>query len=346
MFALKAAGRLTNASSQLSTRSTILRYLSTEPSAQDGPVNPHEAQSKERSRSIRKVSEEGGAHSQLIALAVKNTAARAAGGQGQGAVSRDQRLAQAKRQLERRKNQQQQGQSNSSSPRNNNRERSRQPRSGGKGGGGESSASSPDAALALLRGNAQQRLFNPRFNSSPLNNNSRFPSSGGPRPPRRNSPGGSSSASPSSPKSKGPRNKSPRQYKSSSSSSSSVFSAEDTKPLVPPPQVSYPSINLAQLLRADLAAKTLQVRRSVDTTTGQSNGGEDSEDPKVREQTRKVLNGDYSQWSQVGGRGGGDKKKGGGGDGALEHAKDLLSRNPSVGLKGREVFINKLKEVL
>ncbi|GAA5950253.1 hypothetical protein JCM3765_004256 [Sporobolomyces pararoseus] len=337
MFALKAMPRLTNASSQLSTRSTILRYLSTEPAPQDGPVNVHEAQSKERSRSIRKVSEEGGAHSQLIALAVKNTAARAAGGQGQGqgqgSVSKEQRLAQAKRQLERRKTQQQQqGQSNSSSapssPRNDNRERSRQPRTGG----GDSPSSD---ALALLRGNAQQRLFNPRFNSSPLNN-SRSPSSGGPRPPRRNSPG--SSASASSPKSKGPRNKSPRQSKPSSSSSSSVFSVEDTKPLVPPPQVSYPSINLAQLLRADLAAKTLQVKRSVDNT---QLDGENSEDPKVREQTRKVLNGDYSQWTQVGG----DKQKKGG-DGALEHAKDLLSRNPSVGLKGREVFINKLKEVL
>jgi hypothetical protein len=328
MFALKVAPRLTTASSQL-PKSSILRYLSTEASQPDTAGDVHQTQGKERQRSIRKVSEEGGAHSQLVALAVKNTAARQAGS-GSGGVSKEQRLAQAKRQLERRKAEQSvagpksPSSSSNQAPRNNNRN---QPRSATGGGGSPAISDS----LALLRGNAQQRPFNPRFPSSNENR--------GPRPPRRNSPPSSSSASSSSPKSKSKQPR--RQSKSSSSSSSgSIFSAEDTKPLVPPPQVAYPSINLAQLLRADLAAKTLQVKQSVDSATKNSELDENSEDPKVREQTRKVLNGDYSQWTQqAGGSGKKDKE-------ALEHARNLLARNPSVGLKGREVFINKLKEAL
>ncbi|GAA5914965.1 uncharacterized protein JCM6883_001779 [Sporobolomyces salmoneus] len=325
MISFKAVTRLASTSSPI--RSIPLRYLSTEPTSE--AVDSHIAQSKERQRSIRKVSEEGGAHSQLVALAVKNTANRAA--QGSGSVSKEQRLAQAKRQLERKKAEHQGGNSGASStsssgPRSfTNRNQSRS--QAGGGGGGQQSAE----AMALLRGNAQQRPFNPRF---PAASNDRSP-----RPPRRNSPSSSSSSASSKPSSKGPKGPR-RQQKSSSSSSSSIFSAEDTKPLVPPPQVPYPSINLAQLLRADLAAKTLQVKRSVDSTTKNSELDENSQDPKVREQTRKVLNGDYSQWAEgQNGKKEGEKE-------ALGHAKNLLARNPTIGLEGREVLINKLKEVL
>ncbi|GAA5884467.1 hypothetical protein JCM16303_005095 [Sporobolomyces ruberrimus] len=320
MFALKAVTRLVPTSSQVAiSRTSVARYLSTDAPSEN--VDIHTQQGKERARSIRKVSEEGGAHSASIALAVKNTAARA----DRPPVSKEQRKEQAKRQFARKKPDQTKAGSSptqSSRPRTND---SNEPQQSQKPAGGLSTSDS----LSLLRGNAKQRPFNPRFPPSSSLSGDRSS-----RPPRFNSPSSSSSSSPKSKQQqKGSNGPKLKRRERSASSPSSIFSAEDTKPLAPPPQVSYPSINLAQLLRADLAAKALQVKHSV----SKAELNEDSEDPKVREQARKVLSGDYSQWSRG--------EKGEKGE-AVQHASTLLSRNASVGLEGREVFINKLKEVL
>lgn len=330
MFALKAVTRLASTSSQLSlSRSTALRHLATEPT-RDAP-DSHELQSKERQRSIRKVSEEGGAHSQLVALAVKNTAARANNARaGQAPASKEDRLAQAKRQFERRKAQSaSEGRETLVSSAG--RPRSQPARGGDARPRGGAAGASADA-VSLLRGNARERPFNPRFPNASGDR--------GPRPPRRNGPPSSGGPNAANAK-KSPRGAKPARKAAAGAGAKSVFSAEDLKPLVPPAEVAYPSINLAQLLRADLAAKALQVKRSVDTATVESHLDENSQDPKVREQARKILNGDYSHWSSSR-----DGKDGTRGTDAVEHATDLLARNPTIGLKGRQAFINKLKEHL
>ena len=338
MFALKAASRFTATSSQLSNLSrSISRSLSTEstPASQDS----HEAQGRQRERSIRKVSEEGGAHSQLIALAVKNTEkGQAKPNKAGGAQTKEARLEQAKRQMERRKNENKSTDSLSSSP------RTPRPSSGSSQGQSrlgsnlsnrrpqQQQPSQPQRTatdpISLLRGNAERRPFNPRFPSY---------STPGDRPPR------SQSSSPRSPRSS-PSSKSGSKPKGgnrrqNSSSPTSNFSAEDTKPLEPPSGIAYPSVNLAQLLRADLAAKALQVKQAV----GQGLLDEDAETQEAREHARKVMSGDYSQWSKESSEG---KEGKGKGKKAVEHARTLLARNASVGLEGREAFMSKLKEVL
>ncbi|GAA5836752.1 hypothetical protein JCM5353_006888 [Sporobolomyces roseus] len=338
MFALKAATRFPTTSSQLSNLSrSISRPLSTD--STPTPPNIHETQSRERERSIRKVSEEGGAHSQLIALAVKNTEkGQTKSAKVGGPQTKEARLEQAKRQMERRKSETKSNDSPSSSP------RTPRPSSGSPQGqprlGSNLSNRRPQQQqqqpqrsatdpISLLRGNIERRPFNPRFPSS---------SPSGDRPPR------SQSSSPRSPRS-GPSSKSGSKPKGggnrrqTSSSPTSNFSAEDTKPLEPPSGIAYPSVNLAQLLRADLAAKALQVKQAV----GQGLLDEDAETQEAREHARKVMSGDYSQWSKESSEGKDTKGKG---KKAVEHARTLLARNASVGLEGREAFMSKLKEVL
>ncbi|GAA5941497.1 uncharacterized protein JCM15063_006117 [Sporobolomyces koalae] len=337
MFALKAASRLPATSSQLSlTRSTLVRHLATEPSADS--VSVHEVQGRERQRSIRKVSEEGGAHSQLINLAVKHTAARA--NPLGGSTTKESRLEQARRQLQRKKAEQAQA-SGAPSPSPSAQRAGNNPRpfSPRRPQGSSTEESRQPArvnpatdALALLRGTAERRPFNPRFPNSPAVG-ARAPRTS----PRRNGPNSSNSKPGNNNNNKNRNARRPNSKQGGAASGG--FSAADTQPLVPPAGVSYPSINLAQLLKADLATKALQVRQVVGAA-----GLADSDNQQERELARKVLSGDYSQWTAVEStQGKGKTNKEGS---AVEHARTLLTRNPSVGLEGREVILDKLKQVL
>ncbi|GAA6063200.1 hypothetical protein JCM10212_000502 [Sporobolomyces blumeae] len=375
MFALKAANRFASTSSQLcAARSALARHLSTEPSSTAEAHDVHVVQGKERERSIRKVSEEGGATAQLVALAVKNTQAS----------TKEARIEQAKRQMNRKRSEQGRIESaeRANAPAPASAPSPRRPSTGPR------EHSSPDRrsergldALSLLRGSADRRPFTPRGSPGSSRLNPRVPAGsargpgtggggGGPRPPRRaggpnlnkKGPGGGGGGA-------------NRRSGSTKKAAGSIFSPEDVKPLVPPEGVSYPRVNLAQLVRADLAAKAVQVKHAV----GQGgvvglDAAEDSDDAHRRREARKVLTGDYSNWVQGGststssstgpaaqGQGGGDKKVKKGGNHknkqqqqgasdkaseAVEHATSILARNPSVGLEGRKVFLDKLKESL
>ncbi|GAA5873516.1 hypothetical protein JCM1840_005951 [Sporobolomyces johnsonii] len=333
MFTVKAATRVlasSTPSAQVSLpRSALARYLSSDaPAPPAAPQNSHEAQASARPRSLRQVNEEVGSTAQLVALAVKNTLAGKPLPQ-RPAMSRDQRLEQARRQFARRTPQGEgegEGQKAEGAPareggqlRQPARRDDRRPNRGegeatGSGLGASLSSRRPERgvdAIALLRG-SNARRGPPRSPSSGSPRGDR-PSPSGPRPPRRpdfNKRGKRPSAAFQQP------------------------SEADMKPLVPPASVVYPSANLAQLLRADLAAKTLQFKAAIGSGVDVN-----AESQKEREGARKILSGDYSRWIATG-------KALTGNAGAVEHARRLLAANPSMGLEARETILNKVREAL
>lgn len=341
MSLLRAASRsLAPSPSSLSAPRLISRAYSTEQSSptDQAPSDTHRTQRAPRTRSLRQVSEGGGAQAKLIALAVSNTAKSGAAALVNGGHEPRPHL-------------QRQRSENGGRPRQTGPRPPRQPRTapvdgellegtpsagvprfevGGGGGEGQqlrrprrSPSESQDSVLGAALSSRRSSLSpeaaalrrSPRSSfdsaSSPRDNN------GAPRKPR----------DPSS-RPKGPR----RDAKSSGPKPSSVFSADEAKALNIPTSVRTPSANLANLLRADLAARTLQVKAAV----GAELSNENAEKQEDREQARKVLGGDYSIWSEAGGVKGD----------ALEHARSILRGNPSVGLSGREALLSKVKEVL
>ncbi|GAA5821349.1 hypothetical protein JCM11251_004582 [Rhodosporidiobolus azoricus] len=344
MSLLRAASRALAPSSCLSQTSLpalVSRSYSTEPS--QPAQNPHTAQRAARTRSLRQVSEQGGAMGKLIDLAVRNTAQA---GEQAGAMRQ-------------RREGQQQGQAQ-------NRQRGE-----GNNGGAPRPPRSPrqrtPAAVdgALLEGSSeapvrqqqqQQQQRRPRrsTDSTPRTNlgsslSSRrstpssseasalreggFRSSTRPFPPRNRD-----GASPSSPAG-GPRKPRaplrPKQARPARPSLSASFSAEDTKPLDLPSSVRTPSANLARLLKDELARKTLQVKAAV----GEKVVNEDAETAEAREAARKILGGDYSVWAEAG-------KEAANGSKGAEHARGILKLNPSVDIVGREALLSKVKEAL
>lgn len=99
----------------------------------------------------------------------------------------------------------------------------------------------------------------------------------------------------------------------------------------------YPSLDLAALISADLASRTLSLKKN-----------DDHEDQAVRLQARAERKGDYSRWvpASEGEEGGDKKKKATKQEKVVQHASGLLSANPSVGLEGRELVLSKLQEAL
>lgn len=335
MFSLKAATRVlasSTPSAQVSLpRSALARYLSSHTSAPPAaPQNSHVTQASARPRSLRQVGEEGGLTAQLVAQAVKNTLAQPPE-KPQPPMSKEQRLEQARRQFARRTPQQGGGGSEkaegaAAAPareggelRQSARRDDRRPYRGDveatrSGLGASLSSRRPERgadAIALLRGSTARRGPSPSSSSSGSPRGDRPPRSG-PRPPRR-------------PDFKRAKRSSP---------ASQRFSEADMKPLVPPSSVAYPSANLAQLLRADLAAKALQVKAAIGSGVDVN-----AESQQERERARKVLSGDYSRWIAAG-------KALAGNEGAVEHARRLLAANPSIGLEARETLLNKVREAL
>ncbi|GAA6031678.1 hypothetical protein JCM8097_001929 [Rhodosporidiobolus ruineniae] len=356
MYPVRAASRLlapSSSSAQLSLPRLLTRALSTEPTPEPAqkPRNPHVEQRAARTRSLRQVSEAGGATAKLVALAVGNTA-QAAEGQQQGQQRHQRRL---------RPQQQQQGEAvegeGAVAPRRTFRQRQqtaevdasllegdgaaaptpsqqvkrphpRRPQGGSNLGSSLSarrSSLSPEAR-ALRESGA------PRF--------SRGPAGGPGRPGARAGPGGASGPAGARKPRPPMRPKLPR--RAPGAGASSIFSAQDTAPLPSPPSVvAVPRANLQQLLRAELAAKQKAVKAAA-VGSGLS-VDENAAKQADRDAARKVLGGDYSRWVEAGkevAKGAQGKEQ------ALEQARGVLALNPSVGIAGREALLSKVKEAL
>ncbi|GAA6002147.1 hypothetical protein JCM10207_003097 [Rhodosporidiobolus poonsookiae] len=340
-MSLRTAARALFASpSQLSLPRSLARALSTEATpapAQQQKENPHQAQRQARTRSLRRVTEEGGATAKLVQLAVNNSANaelanNALGGQAQRRTPRFGARPQQPRE---------EGDAPASFPR---RPHPRQPRSDGQqqsreGGEGsearpflayrrrqQGGANGPSSSLgsslssrradfspearALRTGGGAASRFAPRGAGGP-----------GARPPARGPPR--------------PRVQRPRQ---SGASADSAWSKADTDPLDVPSDVRVPKANLVQLLRAHHASKQREVKAAVGA--GVDVNAEKQED---RERARQVLGGDYSAWAEAGKEiAKAEKGKGK----ALEHARGILTLNPSVSIAGRAALLNKVKEAL
>ncbi|GAA5898423.1 hypothetical protein JCM8208_006979 [Rhodotorula glutinis] len=121
------------------------------------------------------------------------------------------------------------------------------------------------------------------------------------------------------------------------------WSAEATRPLTPPSTVRYPSANLAQLLRADLASKAVQLKCSLG---GDKVVNEDADSREERDQAKKLLGGDYSLWLDAGKEVGEGKGQAGKTEGVVEHARGILRTNASVPLGERQVLLNKIREAV
>ncbi|GJN87446.1 hypothetical protein Rhopal_000395-T1 [Rhodotorula paludigena] len=324
MLALRPTVRLVASSS--SAQFPIARALSHSALAsaigESAPRTPaagsHEAQARPRQRTLRQVGEESGSTAQLVALAVKNTRSNVDKEEQNRYERTSEHRANLQRRLEERKAAAARGQVEGSSG----------PREGGE-------RRRPTAP----RGDgAQSRLFQRRApsegaGSRPRRFDRRSPSS----PSSSASASGSSSSAPFGGR---PRNPSaPRQPRRAprAASRGQEWAAEHVKPLVPPSSVRYPSANLAQLLRADLASKAVQLKSEL----GPSLANEDAESREDREKAKRVLGGDYSLWLEEAGQ-----AKAKGKDGVVAHAHGILKANPSVHLSKRQVLLDKIREAV
>ncbi|GAA5884697.1 hypothetical protein JCM6882_005357 [Rhodosporidiobolus microsporus] len=346
MSLLRAASRALAPSSSSSLTQTSLpallsRAYSTEPAAPTEDV--HRAQRAARPRSLRQVSEQSGATGKLIALAVNNTVQGSEQQQQQGARAPRQRF-QGQRQGQNRAPQQQQQQQEGGAPRPPRTPRQRSSPStvdtallDGEAASGDASAPRPAGQRRPQRRsndgprtNLGSALSSRRSTSSP--EASALREAGGAFRPRGAAAGPGGDRKPRNPLR-------PKQPRPARKPRASAFAPEDVKPLEVPSTVRTPSANLARLLRADLARKTLQVKAAV----GEKAVNEDAETAEEREAARKILGGDYSIWTEAGK----DVSKGAKGkEQQLEHARGILKLNPSVGIVGRETLLNKVKEAL
>ncbi|TNY19144.1 hypothetical protein DMC30DRAFT_16655 [Rhodotorula diobovata] len=332
MLALRPAARLVSSSSAAQIPLALSsRLYSSEPANTPAPTptrNAHEAQSRPRARTLRQVGEDSGSTAQLVALAVKKTQAQggdtrnrpAAGagaypGMGGAALQRAQR---PPRQMQRTPEE--------------HREWLKQRLQERKAGAFATGAGS--AAPRAERDGSDRRRFNgPRGDGSAP----RRPR--GDRPPfgSASGPGGSSSSS--QPRAAFQPRPQMRRAPRASHSAGPQWPAEATRPLTPPSTVRYPSANLAQLLRADLASKAVQLKCVLG---GDKVVNEDADSREERDQAKKVLGGDYSMWLEAG-KGQGQAK---GKEGVVEHARGILRTNPSVPLTDRQVLLNKIREAV
>ncbi|BGP14628.1 hypothetical protein JCM10213_002204 [Rhodosporidiobolus nylandii] len=332
MYSLRAASRALAPTSQTSLPRVLARALSTEPNEQQAQqsTNTHLSQRAARPRSLKQVTEEGGATAKLVAIAVQNTAKTEPAVQALG--QRGGRPYKPRQQA----GEGEQGRSSAPRPRRQ-RETAAVDAALLEGVEGEAPVQRAKETRGPRRERPQQgssglgaALSSRRSNVSDAARELLDRASLSYRPPR---PAGGPRGAPRKPR--GPaRPKQPRAPRPSLAAN--TFSAEDTKPLTLPTSVRVPTANIAQLLRADLAAKALQVKAAV----GQ---GVDENAAKQgdRERARRVLGGDYSLWTEAGSQ----VAKGAKGH-ALEHARGVLALNPSVGISGREALLNKVKEAL
>ncbi|GAA5925513.1 hypothetical protein JCM3775_001430 [Rhodotorula graminis] len=335
---LRPGSRLVSSSAQIPLALATRLYSVDAPtsSAPRPPRNSHEAQSRPRTRTLRQVGEESGATAQLVALAVKKTqaqggSARRSGGGGAGAAAgeQQQRGQRPPRQMQRTPEE--------------HREWLKQrldERRAASAEGGFAPRSSSSA-----EGGERRRFGGPRAEGGGA---PRRPRGDGGRPPF----GGSASASGTGPagrdggKPRAAFQQRPQMRRAPRPTAAGPqWPAEATRPLTPPSTVRYPSANLAQLLRADLASKAVQLKCSLG---GDKVVNEDADSREERDQAKKLLGGDYSLWLDAGKAAGeGDGKgKAGKKEGVVEHARGILRTNASVPLGERQVLLNKIREAV
>ncbi|GAA5967402.1 hypothetical protein JCM11641_000538 [Rhodosporidiobolus odoratus] len=349
MSLLRAASRAVVPSCPTSTSSILIRPLSTQQSEQ--PPQPeaqstHITQRTARPRTLKQVSEQGGATAKLVALAVSNTAQREP---ARNALAGQHRPFPPRQQQQRGGDESASASSSAGGPLDFSSSRPPSPRrprqsaavdstllEGAPVATGESTPSTRGprrpfnrqpttglgAALASRRSNVSEEARSlldraaPSFRNRPGAPNSGLGGGAGARKPR------------------GPaRPKQPRRDRPSAASSSN-FSQADMSPLDVPSTVHLGRVNLSQLLRANAVEKAAQVKEAVGAVADVN-----AEKQEDRERARLVLGGDYSIWTQAG------KKVAAGGK-ALEHARGILTLNPSVGMAGREALLSKVKEAL
>ena len=162
-------------------------------------------------------------------------------------------------------------------------------------------------------GERPARFNNRRYNDA---NASAAPSD------RRQSPRSNSSA-PRPPRApRGPRT--PR--------SSPLFGGADVKPLPLPTKAPAPaSVNLAQLIAADLKSRAAALKTAVPVQAAES------ATQAERLAHRKERAGDYSRWHSAGAEGAAANLVG--------NAEQLLAANPSIGLAGRQEFLATVKKL-
>ncbi|GAA5855455.1 hypothetical protein JCM8547_007838 [Rhodosporidiobolus lusitaniae] len=352
MFSLRVASRVlapSSSSLQLSVPRALARAYSSEQTsgapqlAEQSEGSTHRTQRAPRTRSLRQTTESAGAMAKLVELAVKNTAASGAEAKANGERPASRREGQFRLQED----------GTPRPPRPQRPQGQRPPRRQPAEGEAAAQQSSEGTALQPRRPSRPQQQRRPPRNLSeaptsvlgaalssrrgPLSPEAQALRRPGPRSPSSASgPGGSRN-----PSSSGPRKpaQQKRDRKPAYNAGASIFSKEQSEALKNPSAVLTPTANLAKLLRADLVARTLEVKHAV----GQKLVDENAEKQEDREQARKVLGGDYSVWTEAGKgvvEGSKGKKE------ALEHARGILTLNPSVGIVGREVLLNKVKEAL
>ncbi|GAA5836167.1 hypothetical protein JCM9279_002215 [Rhodotorula babjevae] len=340
---LRPGSRLVASSAQIPLALSTRLYSADAPAspAPRPPRNSHEAQSRPRTRTLRQVGEESGSTAQLVALAVKKTQAqggdtrhsgfRQQGAGGQAAAAGGQQRGQRPpRQMQRTPEEHREWL----------KQRLDERRAASSEGG-----AAPRFSSSPSEGGERRRFGGQRAEGGP-----RRPRGDGGRPPF----GGSSSASGSGAagrdgaKPRGAFPQRPHQMRRAPrpTAAGPQWSAEATRPLTPPSTVRYPSANLAQLLRADLASKAVQLKCSLGGTKVVN---EDADSREERDQAKKLLGGDYSLWLDAGKAEAGEGKakgKAGKQEGVVEHARGILRTNASVPLGERQVLLNKIREAV
>ncbi|GAA6051996.1 hypothetical protein JCM3770_003003 [Rhodotorula araucariae] len=317
MLSLRPAlRRLTVSSSAEIPLARGARLLATGASSEPSEPRQHSShfvQSRPRVRSLRQVGEEGGSTAQLVALAVKKTQDNGAAARNQGA----QRNSQPRMQR---------------SPEEHRawlESRLAQRKAAAQGGAPAPQDGAGGAPLRAPRPDGERRRFaSPRADGSATA-----------RRPRGDR---TSSSSPAGPPGADGRPRAPfrpqqQRRAPRPSALAQQWPPEATRPLTPPSTVQYPSANLAQLLRADLASKAVQLKCALG---GAEVVNEDAETREERDQAKKVLGGDYSLWVE----GGEASQKGK--ESVVEHARGVLKANPSVPLTQRQVLLQKIREAV
>ena len=331
------------ASSRLASSAQIPLALSTRLYSADAPTQPasrpprnsHEAQSRPRTRTLRQVGEESGSTAQLVALAVKKTQAQGGDTRHQGsrqgasgAAAGQQRGDRPPRQLQRTPEEHREWLKQRLDER-------------------RAAASTEGGAAPRSEGGERRRYGGQRAEGGASGGAPRRPRGDGGRPPFGGSASASGSGAAGRDKPRGAFPQRPQQMRRAPrpTAAGPQWSAEATRPLTPPSTVRYPSANLAQLLRADLASKAVQLKCSLG---GAKVVNEDADSREERDQAKKLLGGDYSLWLEAGKEAGEGKAKGKAGkqEGVVEHARGILRTNASVPLGDRQVLLNKIREAV
>ncbi|BGP38658.1 hypothetical protein JCM10450v2_002608 [Rhodotorula kratochvilovae] len=320
MLSLRPALRLLTASSSAEIPlARGARFLATgagSDAAEPQQHRSHVVQSRPRPRTLRQVGEEGGSTAQLVALAVKNT-------QVKGEEHGTNRAHAMQRQGQGQGQEQGQPRQRRSPEEHRAWLESRLAQRKAAAAGGPAQEGGAPREPRMYGGERR------RFTGPPRGD-------GAPRRPR-----GDRSSSPSGPPGADGKPRTPfrpQQRRAPRPSASGLqWPAEATRPLTPPSTVHYPGANLAQLLRADLASKAVQLKCALGGTEVVN---EDAETREEREQAKKVLGGDYSLWVEAG------EGQGKGKEGVVEHARGVLKSNASVPLSQRQVLLQKIREAV